>query len=609
MIKHFHKIARLAVLVAMCALALLTPALASETTIPWQRALRNALINLPSLFDDNAAAALRDYGTKPADFQDGFIPSAYACYDFQQDGDPELVVTFLNPVTNEKKSELHFLGAAGYESRLKFGDGEFYQDKSGYIVFAGMSGGALASLESLHWNDNTFSFEEYISDADLTQALTDIEPSLKALLKLDVSAVALEAEGALKSAPEYIRGDYESEIKRLDKLRAAVSKVDSKESSKDFIEAESERLLESGYEDGNEVDGFVSFMELALKRSSAITAGAGTIELTSGTLGLAATKLDESWVEYENAFEYSSFLRTRPARRQLLIYAEDPARVDLTFDGTAQAIDFTHATISTPFADLTFRKPLLLNTGTASARNLAVAVVEEEKINILSLWSLFIIFPLALVWRLNKRLKMRLKFWVVPTICILLLGVNVSMEMLLPKATDVSNADTGLVGVEIALEGIPEVIVSLPIPEETSNPREWLIYDEEDVPIRSVYNAATNMIDGVATKSGTYTAEANKISLVDINDEPAIAKEAIRTLAALSIMPGTADGMFFPEKDITRAEFVSTIVRIFRLEDETAEPSFPDVKSTDWFYADVGVAQKLALREGYADGTFRSNDS
>ncbi|MDR2749876.1 MAG: S-layer homology domain-containing protein, partial [Clostridiales bacterium] len=45
------------------------------------------------------------------------------------------------------------------------------------------------------------------------------------------------------------------------------------------------------------------------------------------------------------------------------------------------------------------------------------------------------------------------------------------------------------------------------------------------------------------------------------------------------------------------------------LEDENAQPSFPDVKETDWFYADVGVAQKLSLIEGFADGTFRSNDS
>jgi hypothetical protein len=60
-----------------------------------------------------------------------------------------------------------------------------------------------------------------------------------------------------------------------------------------------------------------------------------------------------------------------------------------------------------------------------------------------------------------------------------------------------------------------------------------------------------------------------------------------------------------PNKEVTRAEFVTMVVNAFKLEDYGAKINFKDVKATDWHYKSVSSAVKAGIIKGYEDNTFK----
>lgn len=85
------------------------------------------------------------------------------------------------------------------------------------------------------------------------------------------------------------------------------------------------------------------------------------------------------------------------------------------------------------------------------------------------------------------------------------------------------------------------------------------------------------------------------------------AKSEISTMSNMGHVNGN-NGMFRPNDSITRAEFVSMLVRILDIESENANSSFIDVKSSDWFAPNVLAAVKNGMVRGYEDNTFRPHD-
>lgn len=61
-------------------------------------------------------------------------------------------------------------------------------------------------------------------------------------------------------------------------------------------------------------------------------------------------------------------------------------------------------------------------------------------------------------------------------------------------------------------------------------------------------------------------------------------------------------------KSVTRAEIVRTINDTLKLKRNT-KITFPDVKSHQWFYGDIGKGVKAGYINGYSDGTFKPNKS
>ena len=82
--------------------------------------------------------------------------------------------------------------------------------------------------------------------------------------------------------------------------------------------------------------------------------------------------------------------------------------------------------------------------------------------------------------------------------------------------------------------------------------------------------------------------------------------KAVNTLATLGVITGYSDGSFRPNDTITRAEFLTILMRMSSGALQSGS-SFKDVSTMDWFYTAVAHAVEYGWVNGYADGTFRPN--
>lgn len=90
--------------------------------------------------------------------------------------------------------------------------------------------------------------------------------------------------------------------------------------------------------------------------------------------------------------------------------------------------------------------------------------------------------------------------------------------------------------------------------------------------------------------------------------------EAIAYVKAEGIVSGYDDGTYRPDQTINRAEFTKIIIGSRFPSDEislciatssTAAPSFPDVPNTAWFASYICMAKRHTIAAGYADGTYK----
>ncbi|WP_054939687.1 bifunctional 2',3'-cyclic-nucleotide 2'-phosphodiesterase/3'-nucleotidase [Paenibacillus ihuae] len=82
------------------------------------------------------------------------------------------------------------------------------------------------------------------------------------------------------------------------------------------------------------------------------------------------------------------------------------------------------------------------------------------------------------------------------------------------------------------------------------------------------------------------------------------AQEAITSLAAKGIVKGLENGDFAPMKSVTRAEFVTMLVRALNLSNSGASASFNDVKQGAWYTDSIAAAVQAGLVKGSGNGKF-----
>lgn len=88
-------------------------------------------------------------------------------------------------------------------------------------------------------------------------------------------------------------------------------------------------------------------------------------------------------------------------------------------------------------------------------------------------------------------------------------------------------------------------------------------------------------------------------------------KEAIEFLSAQGVLSGYSDGSFKPMNNVTRAEFISMIIRIQNLDfhGDVNKTYYPDVLEGHWALSDINLATSQRLISGYDDGTFRPDSN
>lgn len=81
----------------------------------------------------------------------------------------------------------------------------------------------------------------------------------------------------------------------------------------------------------------------------------------------------------------------------------------------------------------------------------------------------------------------------------------------------------------------------------------------------------------------------------------------VSVLASLNVLTGSDDGAFYPNKAMSRAEFVTMLSRFYPLSSTTV--AFSDVSQASWAQPYIASAVANGWVNGYEDGTFRPNNA
>ncbi|WP_158560689.1 S-layer homology domain-containing protein [Paenibacillus contaminans] len=107
--------------------------------------------------------------------------------------------------------------------------------------------------------------------------------------------------------------------------------------------------------------------------------------------------------------------------------------------------------------------------------------------------------------------------------------------------------------------------------------------------------------------NGLYAVVQSRKSFADVHEH--WAKSDVELLASKLIVNGKTETSFAPEHDVTRAEFVSLIIRALGLKENKADSKpLNDIAPSDWFAGAVGAALQAQLISGFDDGSFRPNE-
>ncbi|MFD0672218.1 cadherin domain-containing protein [Cohnella sp. GCM10027633] len=121
------------------------------------------------------------------------------------------------------------------------------------------------------------------------------------------------------------------------------------------------------------------------------------------------------------------------------------------------------------------------------------------------------------------------------------------------------------------------------------------------VQIDGMYYAKINSLT-----NSTYSVVWHPLAFADMANH--WASDAVNNMGSRMVVQGAGDGMFNPDRDITRAEFAAIVVKGLGLRLEKGPISFEDVKQSDWYGSAVQTAYEYRLINGFEDGTFRPND-
>lgn len=86
------------------------------------------------------------------------------------------------------------------------------------------------------------------------------------------------------------------------------------------------------------------------------------------------------------------------------------------------------------------------------------------------------------------------------------------------------------------------------------------------------------------------------------------AREAVNDMGSRLVISGYGNGVFAPDKNITRAEFSAIIVSALGLKPGTGKKPFNDIYSGDWYTPYIETAYEYNIISGYGNGNFGPTD-
>ncbi|MGS0763184.1 S-layer homology domain-containing protein [Syntrophomonas curvata] len=106
--------------------------------------------------------------------------------------------------------------------------------------------------------------------------------------------------------------------------------------------------------------------------------------------------------------------------------------------------------------------------------------------------------------------------------------------------------------------------------------------------------------------NSTYLVIWHPIEFKDVDKH--WAKTAVNDMGSRMVISGVSKGSFEPDRDITRAEFASIVVRALGLKPGSSQEDFSDVQSSDWYSGAIQTASQYKIISGYGNGKFGPTD-
>ncbi|WP_164821562.1 S-layer homology domain-containing protein [Paenibacillus koleovorans] len=155
------------------------------------------------------------------------------------------------------------------------------------------------------------------------------------------------------------------------------------------------------------------------------------------------------------------------------------------------------------------------------------------------------------------------------------------------------------------------VEVRIPIRSTTGLDTQRLVLaklDDGQVVLKGgMYDAGSGEFRALNKSFSTYAVLENRVAFQDVEAVSKWAGRAIEVTAAKGIVEGRAESAFYPNAEVTRAEFAKLLVQAFGLADASASESFTDVNENDWFRPYVAAAVQAGIVRGRTDSLFEPN--
>ncbi|MEN6315700.1 MAG: S-layer homology domain-containing protein [Clostridiaceae bacterium] len=116
------------------------------------------------------------------------------------------------------------------------------------------------------------------------------------------------------------------------------------------------------------------------------------------------------------------------------------------------------------------------------------------------------------------------------------------------------------------------------------------------------YDAASGKVIFTITHMSKYAITFVKKTFADIQN-CSWSKKEIEVLASKGIIEGTSATSYSPKSNITRADFITLLMRALELK-TSFTANFDDVKASDYYYNAAGMAKKLGIAAGVGNNKF-----